>query len=416
MSDFSQIKKSFNSTELLQRALHLKQLQLNGLLNMTQAINNNISATELFKMYKSFLSWEIGISRMALYVKENDEWVCTTWIGLNKEEQNLKIGNRLEYYNRLKLIEKEVDPYIATFDVIIPVQHKKNPIAYVLIGNFEAEDDMYAKVQFITAITNIIAVAIENKRLFKKQLEQERMRKEMELAGEMQRMLIPKELPNTKWYEFDCIYKPHYGVGGDYYDVISADGEDKVVFCIGDISGKGVAAAILMANFQANFHTLINKSEQLDNFIIDLNKSVNLITEGDKYITLFIGEFNYKTKKLKYVNAGHSWPVIYSKGNIHLLKKGSTFLGSFKEITDIEIGEEILDENAFILTYTDGLTDLKNEDDEFLKPEFLYDFVKQYHYLSASEFNKSLMIEIEKFKGSNTYPDDFTVLSCKLFR
>ena len=415
MSDFSQIKRSFNSTELLQRALHLKQLQLNGLLNMTQAINNNISAIELFKMYKSFLSWEIGISRMALYVKDKEEWICATWIGLNKEEQNLKIGDRLEYYNRLKLIEKEVDPFIATFDVIIPVQHKQTPIAYVLIGNFEAEDDMYAKVQFITAITNIIAVAIENKRLFKKQLEQERMRREMELAGEMQRMLIPKELPSTKWYEFDCIYKPHYGVGGDYYDVISV-GEDKIVFCVGDISGKGVAAAILMANFQANFHTLINKSEQLDNFIIDLNKSVNLITEGDKYITLFIGEFNFNTKKLKYINAGHSWPVVYSKGNIHFLKKGSTFLGSFKEITDIEIGEEILDEDAFILTYTDGLTDLKNEDDEFLKPEFLQEFVRGNHHLSAAEFNKRLMVEIERFKGSNTYPDDFTVLSCKLFK
>lgn len=415
MSDFSQIKKSFNSTELLQRALHLKQLQLNGLLNMTQAINNNISAIELFKMYKSFLSWEIGISRMALYIKDKEEWICATWIGLNKEEQNLKIGERLEYYNRLKLIEKEVDPFIATFDVIIPVQHKQTPIAYVLIGNFEAEDDMYAKVQFITAITNIIAVAIENKRLFKKQLEQERMRREMELAGEMQRMLIPKKLPSTKWYEFDCIYKPHYGVGGDYYDVISI-GEDKIVFCVGDISGKGVAAAILMANFQANFHTLINKSEQLDNFIIDLNKSVNLITEGDKYITLFIGEFNFNTKKLKYINAGHSWPVVYSKGNIHFLKKGSTFLGSFKEITDIEIGEEILDEDAFILTYTDGLTDLKNEDDEFLKPEFLYEFVRENHNLSAAEFNKRLMVEIERFKGSNIYPDDFTVLSCKLFK
>lgn len=415
MSDFSQIKKSFNSTELLQRALHLKQLQLNGLLNMTQAINNNISAIELFKMYKSFLSWEIGISRMALYVKNDDEWACASWIGLNKEEQNLKIGDRLEYYTRLKLIEKEVDPFIATFDVIIPVQHKQTPIAYVLIGNFEAEDDMYAKVQFITAITNIIAVAIENKRLFKKQLEQERMRREMELAGEMQRMLIPKHLPSTKWYEFDCIYKPHYGVGGDYYDVIS-DGADKIVFCIGDISGKGVAAAILMANFQANFHTLISKSEKLDNFIIDLNKSVNLITEGDKYITFFIGEFNHKTKQLKYVNAGHSWPVVYSKGNIHLLKKGSTFLGSFKEIKDIEIGEELLDEDSFILTYTDGLTDLKNEDDEFLRPEFLYEFVRKYHYLSAADFNKNLMVEIDNFKGTNIYPDDFTILSCKLFK
>jgi len=414
MSGFTDIKKELTTREVLERELNLKQLQLNGLLNITQAINNNISAEELFEMYKSFLGWEIGITRMALYIKDENVWVCSSHIGLNEEECDIKPGKNLDHYKRLKLIEETEDEFLKTFDVIIPVHHKDNPIAYVLIGNFGDEDDMYNKVQFITAITNIIAVAIENKRLFKRQLEQERLRRELELAGEMQRMLIPKELPVTSRYELDSIYKPHYGIGGDYFDFLSFE-EDKIVFCIGDISGKGIAAALLMANFQANFHTLINKREKLDSFIKDLNHSVNLITAGDKFITFFIAEFDFKTRILSYVNAGHNRPISCSEGKLEFLDKGCTILGSFRDIDDIEIGKVVLPQNAMIFAFTDGLIDLKNEKGENLSNEFLYEFLEANYELQAKVFNKKLMNRIELFKGDTTYPDDFTVLTCKIY-
>jgi sigma-B regulation protein RsbU (phosphoserine phosphatase) len=350
---------------------------------------------------------------MALYIKDQNSWTCATNIGLTQKETQISPGSHLDHYKRLKLIEDSEDEFLKTFDVIIPVHHKENPIAYVLIGNFGDEDDMYNKVQFITAITNIIAVAIENKRLFKKQLEQERLGRELELAGEMQRMLVPKELPITSRYELDCIYKPHYGVGGDYFDFLSF-GDDKIVFCIGDISGKGIAAALLMANFQANFHTLINKREKLDNFIRDLNHSVNLITAGDKFITFFIAEFDFKTRVLSYVNAGHNRPISCSEGKLEFLDKGCTILGSFKDIADIEVGKVVLPNNAMIFAFTDGLTDLKNEKGENLSNEMLIEFLESNYRLEAKVFNKKLMEKIELFKGDTTYPDDFTVLTCKI--
>lgn len=92
-------------------------------------------------------------------------------------------------------LEGETHSLVSVFDVVIPVRHKDLPIAYVFIGGFNEEEDMYNKIQLITTITNVIAVAIENKRLFKRQLEQERLRKEMELAAEVQQMLIPKTSP-----------------------------------------------------------------------------------------------------------------------------------------------------------------------------------------------------------------------------
>lgn len=414
MSSLSQIKKALPNKSDLERELNLKQLQINSLLNITQAINDNVSVEGLFNMYKSFLSWEIGVKKMALYVLKDGEWICASAIGIKEELLAIDISTKLPGYTRLKNVDESDHPLIREFDVVIPVRHKNEAISYVFIGGFSEEEDMYSKVQFITTITNVIAVAIENKRLFKKQLEQERLNREMELASEMQRMLIPKNLPSKDCYELASIYKPFSGVGGDYFDFIEFD-DGKIVFCVGDISGKGVAAALLMANFQANFHTLINKRTELDEFIRDLNNSVHLITQGERFITFFIAEYDINSRQLNYVNAGHNPPVLVTNGHMHLLNKGCTILGSFTELPPFEVGTLNVEEEAIILSFTDGLSDIRNKSDEFLSDEIVYDFVKNHYRLSAAAFNQKLLDVIEKFKGNETYPDDFTVLTCKIF-
>ena len=400
--------------ERLEREMNLKQLQINRLLSITQAINSNVSAKELYQMYQSFLSWELSIKKLAFYVRGEKSWNCEAFIGIDESLLQHDITSYFDKYSYLKNVEDNDHPLIREFDVVIPVKHKEHAIAYVFIGGFNDEEDMYSKVQFITTITNIIAVAIENKRLFKRQLEQERLKHEMELGSEIQRRLIPKNLPNKACYELASIYKPMMGVGGDYFDFIEFD-DGKIVFCIGDISGKGVAAALLMANFQANFHTLINKRASLDDFVRDLNRSVNLITEGDWFITFFIAEYDINEHKLMYVNAGHNPPVVASVDEFFFLDRGCTMLGSFKELPDLEVGEHYLDESALILAFTDGLTDIRNKNGDFLSEKMLHDFVKNNYDLSATIFNKLLMDKIESFKGDQTYPDDFTILTCKVF-
>jgi sigma-B regulation protein RsbU (phosphoserine phosphatase) len=415
MSDFSGIKQELSKMERLERALNLKQLQINRLLNITQAINNNVSAAGLYKMYNSFLSWEIGVKKMVLYIREEREkWVCATSIGIAEDLLTLNVQEKLKQYKRLDNLSESDHPLFREFDVVIPVRHKEEAIAFVFIGGFSDDEDMYSKVQFITTITNVIAVAIENKRLFKRQLEQERLKREMELASTMQRMLIPEKMPHKDCYELASIYQPHLGVGGDYFDFIEFD-DGKIVFCVGDISGKGVAAALLMANFQANFHTLINKRTDLDEFIRALNTSVNLITQGERFITFFIAEYDMVTCQLKYVNAGHNPPVLVMDDQHHQLDKGCTILGSFQKLPEVEIGYFNIDSDAMILSFTDGVTDLVDENGEYFSEQMLYDFVRQNYKLSASAFNGVLMERIDAFKGEQSYPDDFTILTCKIF-
>jgi len=399
--------------EKLEKELNLKELQIKSLLTITQAINDNVSNHGLFNMYRSFLSWEMGINTMVLFIKDDEEgWKCESEINYEISRAELIIPFILQY-KRLYTIKKKEDKPLKDFDIVIPVYHKKFPIAYALIGGIKDKEDLYNKIQFITTITNIIAVAIENKRLFKKQIIQERLNKEMELASEVQKMLIPEILPSGKHYDLDSIYKPHLNIGGDYLDFIKVN-EDKFAICIADISGKGVAAALLMANFQAMLQSLIFQYRDLETFVFALNETVYRITKSDKFITFFIAEINTKKRELKYINAGHYPPVVYQNANISRLDKGCTVIGAFEKLPEIKEDTIKLDKDALIMCFTDGLADLQNEQGAFFDDNKIEDFVQNHSDISPKNFNKNLIEEIENFKGELNYVDDIAVLTCKL--
>lgn len=414
MADLGSFQQNFVKITSLERELHLRQLQIIRLLNITQAINNDVTAKDLYRMYHDFLAWELEVKKFALFIPEEQtgDWLCATHEGVDRSVVELAPLKELTQFTQLVNLDHQEEYFFREFDLVIPVLHKEIPIAFVFIGGFAEHVDVYGKVQFITTITNIIAVAIENKRLFKRQLEQERLRRDMELAVEMQRLLIPQRLPHKSCYELASIYKPQFGVGGDYFDYIEFP-DGKLVFCIGDISGKGISAALLMANFQANFHTLINKRTDLDEFIADLNQTVNRTTRGERFLTFFIAEYDMVSHKLRYVNAGHNPPVLFSQNGMELLREGCTLLGSFQQLPAIAIGEVELGAEAFVLAYTDGLTDLQNVDGDYFDELLLHDFVAQHYQCSPAEFNRRLAERLEIFKGDAGYPDDFTVLTAR---
>jgi phosphoserine phosphatase RsbU/P len=399
--------------EKLEKELSLKQLQIKSLLTITQAINDNVSADGLFNMYKSFLSWEMGIKKMALFVTEDEGWDCTAFINFEKEHKNKVIPILLQH-KRLYTIKQEDDDILKGFDIIIPVFHKELPIAYSIIGGIKEKEDLYNKIQFITTITNIIAVAIENKRLFKKQLEQERYKREMELASQVQQMLIPEFLPVEEKFALSKIYKPHFNIGGDYLDFIRFD-NDRFAFCIADISGKGVSAALLMANFQAMIQSLIFQYRDLETFVFALNQSVYRITKSDRYITFFVAEIDTKQKTLKYVNAGHYPPILKMNGTLLRLDKGCTFIGAFEKLNHIKEEKILLTPDAMIVSFTDGLPELRKGKDEYFGDQFLEKFVIDNGNLSPDDFNQKLLSDIDLFRGENEIDDDIAVLTCKIY-
>ncbi len=407
------IKREIDLLEKLEKELSLKELQIKSLLTITQAINDNVPADGLFNMYRSFLSWEMGITKMLLYVRDTEAWKVATAINVEEEVGPNLIEECLKH-KRLHTIKEEDHPYLRLFDIVIPVFHKDRPIAYALIGGIKDKEDIYNKIQFITTITNIIAVAIENKRLFKKQIKQERLNKELELAKNFQQMLIPEKMPVSDFFEVHTYYKPHFNIGGDYVDYIKFS-EERFAVVIADISGKGIAAALLMSNFQAMLHSLIFQYRDLETFVFALNQAVYRITKSDKFITFFIAEIDLRKRELTYINSGHYPPLLYNNKKITTLKTGSSVIGAFEKLPSIQEEKIKLSSDAFLFCFTDGLIDLKNEAGDYYEEENLHEFVVKNNNLDAEAFNNKLVQLLESFKGNEEYVDDIALLSAKIY-
>lgn len=398
----------------LERKLSLTRLQVNRLLNVTQAINSNVKAEELFDMYAQFLNWELDVKRLVLLVRSKDDdtlWSIGTALPRHEfnTNQTFTLNELLRFERPSRIDATEPNAFFRRFDAVIPVAHKDSAIACAFIGGYDQADP--GKIQIITTLTNVIAVAIENKRLFKKQVRQEH---EMRLAAEMQHKLIPSEFPQCASFEAAHIYEPHYEVGGDFFDVINYR-PNAYLFCVADIAGKGLAAAILMANFEAALRVLVEKSHEEFEFIRELNRAVNRITKGDRFITFFAAEFDDTTNELRYINAGHVPPLLLLRGGeeLILLDKGCTLLGTFNQLKKIEIGKILIEEDALLVVFTDGITDVRDEAGTFFDEQKLADFARQHATFAPQDFNNQLWAYLQQYKGNTDFPDDITVLTCK---
>lgn len=396
-----------------ERLVKLKQLQIDALLDISQAINNNFPTSALLRIYEFTLKAQFSVPRLLVFVK-NEDWECVCATGVSHEARKINVQQELIQYERITKLDKPAGK-LHPFEVVIPVLHQSKPLAYVLIGDMPQNISTEEQLRFIQTLTNIVIVAVENRKLLRVQIEQEVLKKELELAAQMQSTLFPDKLPDNAITEMAAVYLPHHDIGGDYYDYIELPG-GRLMFCVGDISGKGVAAALLMSNFQANLRLLSKNGSGLTDFIETLNDIVSQITKGEKFITLFLGIYEPQTRKLRYVNAGHNPSILVQDGSFTELATGCTLLGMFENLPRISSGEVEIKKNALLINYTDGLVDFENGKKEYYGLERLREFIRKHHKLDAERFNKKLMEEVKSFKGDEgIFLDDITLLTCRFF-
>jgi len=403
----------------LQR-LKLSNFKLDSLLNITQAINENLSTDALLQKYKTILREDLNIGRVLIF-RFNKKWTCLLSSGFeNGCYKNLDVEKELLQYTDIVSLPSIKPAILNPFDVVIPVYHKKNPLAYVLIGDIDDEREGVSPtikhLHFIQTLTNIIIVAIENKRLYSENIKQESIRKELELASKMQNMLIPapESLPKNDKIYASAFYHPHSDVGGDYYDFLPLNNSE-FGFCIADVSGKGISAALIMSNFQAGLRALFTSDISLSNLVYKLNKTVMANTNGEKFITMFIGIYNTETRMLHYINAGHNPPVLYNSydQSIKYLKNGCIGLGMMNDISTLTEGSENINSGSKLICYTDGLVETENADNE----EFGTSEIEKN---ICSDENMELIIEniinnLNDFKGKKPYIDDISIIGLEFF-
>ena len=394
---------------------HYKK-QLYSLLQVTRAINNNFPASDLFSIFEYILKQQLGYTKFA-YCSFDEIWRWQVSYGATNETRVIKPEIDLLQFEELTFIDENSPENLKNFNVVIPVYHKKHALAILLIGDLDEASLEIARahdLEFVETISNVISVAIENKRLFKDNVQQEMYKREMEMAKEVQNMLIPSSLPNDEYFDFAAFYQPQRHIGGDYYDFISVN-DDEVIFCVADVSGKGVAAALLMANFQAYLHALIGITTDLKKIIHDLNNRVAESAKGEKFITMFIARYNKLSRKLNFVNAGHNPPILTSQNDSILLKEGTTGLGMLEKLFRLEEGEVEVAKNSRLLCYTDGLVEQENEGGKDFGIEQLELIMHQNKGCNSEDFNRILLDYLITYKGNQPYIDDIALLTCRFF-
>lgn len=405
--------------QILEDQLKDKDFMLSSLLEITKAINNNAGVEQLLRIYSFILSEQIGIQRFILFNK-SVEWDCIIKHGFKGRIKDLEVNSELLRFNDITQIQSSHSQFLKEFDFVIPVFHNKNPIAFLLLkGNFSFDAGVKSKeldtLSFIQTLTNIIVVAIENIRLASQSLVQARIKKELEVASEMQRLLFPSDLPSNRRMDISAKYTPRHEVGGDYYDFIPL-GDDEYIICIGDVSGKGIGAALLMANFQATIRTVFNYQRfDLEFMLEELNKKVMRSAKGEKFITFFIAHYNANTRELKYINAGHNHPFVTNGRKVEMLTEGCIGLGMLDELPFIQTGKKILKPNTTIFLYTDGVVELENEKNDYFGVDRLIKLVNAFYPLKMEDLNNLLFSKLDEWRGELDLIDDTAVFSCRFF-
>ncbi|MCL2329288.1 MAG: PP2C family protein-serine/threonine phosphatase [Bacteroidetes bacterium] len=398
----------------LSQQLQAATSKLNCLLEITRLINDDLSSELLCEAYKKILVKDFHVGNFLLLMK-NSHWYCAInngIYGVENSDVDTWVNETFYQYKNIDEIEFLDKPFF-----IIPIFHYEKPLAYLLIAdkNNSMQDvsSIVKHRKFIQTITNIIVSAIENKHLYEEKLEKESLKKELEVASHVQTMLIPsaKSLPQNDNVSVASFYAPHFRVGGDYFDFIQLTDTD-YGFCIADVSGKGVSAAILMANFQANVRAFARLGVQVElSYIVkELDAFINQFLQGEKFITFFIARYNIETKLLHYINAGHNPPLFWSakEKKVQYCKQGCVGLGMLDHIENIAQGEIQVAAGDKMLCYTDGLSEAENEKSkEFGTREIERAIAKKIPIQKTIEY---LNNKLKKFLGSKLPNDDISIL------
>lgn len=410
MDDIELYKERLGVVESL---FAMRQQQFDLLLEITRIQNHNLPIQALISIYEHILSAQLGILRSALIVRNgNDKWRSISYQGTNSDFQNTNFSLFVQDFENVVGIGALPSYHQSEFEFIIPIMFKSQPIAYALLG--EVPDDKFdtkeEKLKFTQTIASIVCSVHENTRLANLEAQQKIVQRDIHLASEMQRMLVPSKFPENKHFRVSGFYKPFRGIGGDYYDFIHIS-QNNYFFCICDVSGKGIPAAMLMANFQANVRLMVYQGLPLSDLCQILNNSVYSLAQGESFVTAFIGTINTQTGECEYINAGHNPTYVLQNESITVLSDGCTVLGALPKLPKIKIGKINLLPSALLINYTDGITEASNSHDEQFGEERLEQFIRQNNQLPVEIFNLKLIQTLLAFCGNDTFDDDLSLLT-----
>jgi sigma-B regulation protein RsbU (phosphoserine phosphatase) len=230
---------------------------------------------------------------------------------------------------------------------------------------------------------------------------------ELERASEIQQSLLPRNIPQLPGFEVAGAWQPASTVSGDYYDVLRL-GDHRLGICIADVVGKGVSAALLMANVQAAVRAFATDSESPARVCAKVNRLLHENIATGKFVTFLYGILDGEAHSFQYCNAGHLYPILLSGGAVQMLEQGGAVLGVFADWAYEDFKIE-LREGDRLLLFTDGITEASDAKGQEFEESRIAAFAVANGTLSAKELNKRLLAQVTSFCNAQ-FRDDATLL------
>ncbi|MCK9426489.1 MAG: SpoIIE family protein phosphatase [Ignavibacteriaceae bacterium] len=431
--DYSAEEKEFLVTILniastaIENAMFISELK--DVNRMLDSRVNRLSS--LFELGKEFgvLNDESRISKLLVYSLLG-HFLLSTYVVLILDENKLKILEStvpkaplldvmthvniqsIENVHEKEGIEKDF-PNLSkyNFELMIPMQLQGETRGLVLLGK-RMNNIPYSEtdIEFINSVGTLAIISLENKRLFQEALEKQKLEEELEIAKGIQRNLFPKEIPQLNNFQISAISISSKQVGGDYYDVIKAE-DGRYFIGIGDVSGKGVPASLLMANLQAFLKSITKQGYDIAASTRIINDLVSENTTDGRFITFFWLLLDDQKKEITYVNAGHNPPLLIRDKKITYLDKGGMLLGVMKSFIPYESETVQLEKNDILVMFTDGVTEAKNRDDEEFSDQILEKILTQKTFASSDEILSEIKRNIDEFVAGEPQSDDITMIT-----
>jgi serine phosphatase RsbU (regulator of sigma subunit) len=289
-------------------------------------------------------------------------------------------------------------------DKVFGIIYADSPIAE---GRF-TEDHL----KVLTTLASVAAIRVENARLVEARLEQERLERELALASEIQQRFQPTAPPHVDGYELQGISFPCYEIGGDYYDFIERE-DGRLVIALGDVSGKGTAAALLMSSLHAAIHAQSASHDSLVATISAVNRYLADNIPANRFVTLFYAELDPASGALSFLNAGHNPPlIVHAAGTVEQLASGGLPLG-IKRDAEYREGRTQLQPGDVLVIYSDGVTEAVSPTGEEFGATRLYEVVSRNVEASAAGIRDRIESSLTRFAQGTSAADDITLVIVK---
>jgi len=405
------------------RSLDHKYQELNTLFDLSKEFNVGLDVSKVVRLITFALLGQVGVHRYAICLRDGEDLqiIASKLDGEVNLTSSLKALCDLkkaeliqDLLRQRKLRDAAVGLHQVGIAALIPMHLQGQTKGLIMLGpRLRGGEYSAADLEFLYSLGNLAIISIENARLFREALEKQRLEDELKIAREIQQGLLPDKLPSIRGFEIAGINIPSFQVGGDYYDVIEHSDHDYVV-AIGDVSGKGTPAALLMAGVQAVLRTIAPLNLPLPVATSRMNDLICMNTHGGKFITFFWGILETASRQFRYVNAGHNPPMLVRKnGTVEKLEDGGLILGIIKGISAYQEGRCSLEPGDVLLMYTDGVSEAMNPESIDFTEEELEKVAKAARNSSAKEVIIKIQQALDSHTKGSPQSDDITMLVLK---